>query len=266
MLGGPHAFWLLELIALGMFAGAVGALTGVGGGIIITPILTLFYGVPIHQAIGTSLCCVIATSSGAAASYVEHRLSDIRLGMTLELATTTGAVTGAFAAALLSREALSILFACLLTYAAAMMIRRALATGKEASEDMESYQVKRLPLGLVVSGGAGVVSGLLGIGGGPVKVPLMYLVMGIPFKVASATSNFMIGVTAAASAFIYYARGDVRLLYTAPTAVGVFVGASLGTVVMRRTPSRHLVFLFSSLLFVFATMLVWRVVHGGFER
>lgn len=257
---------LAELLALGVFAGGVGALTGIGGGIIITPILTLFYGVPIHQAIGTSLCCVIATSSGAAASYVEHRLSDIRLGMTLELATTVGAVTGAFVAAVLSREALAVLFALLLVYAGGTMVRRSLKAEMRDPDELERYQVRRLPLGLLGSGVAGMISGLLGIGGGPIKVPLMYLIMGIPFKVASATSNFMIGVTAAASAFIYYSRGDVRLLITAATAVGVFVGASLGTQVMRRTPSRYLTFLFSFILFCLAVMLIGRALHGGFAR
>lgn len=257
---------LAELGILGVFAGAVGALTGIGGGLIITPVLTLAFGVPIHQAIGTSLCCVIATSSGAAASYVEHRLSNIRLGMTLELATTLGAVAGALVAAKLPREALGILFAVLLSYAAGTMIRRSLKAERAEPDGVAPYTIRRLPIGLLGSGMAGVISGLLGVGGGPIKVPVMYLVMGVPFKVASATSNFMIGVTAAASAFIYYARGDVKLLITAPTAIGVFVGASLATHVMRRTPSRWLVLLFSFIMFYFALMMIWRAVHGGFMR
>jgi hypothetical protein len=123
-----------------------------------------------------------------------------------------------------------------------------------------------MPLGLVGSGFAGIISGLLGVGGGVIKVPVMYLLMGVPFKVATATSNFMIGVTAAASAFIYYSRGDVRLLVTAPTAVGVFVGATLGSRLMRRTPSRPLVLLFSAIVFYFALMMIWKSLHGGFTR
>ena len=257
---------LIELGILGLFAGAVGALTGIGGGLIITPVLTLVAGVPIHQAIGTSLCCVIATSSGAAASYVEHHLSNIRLGMTLELGTTLGAVAGALVAARLPREVLGILFAILLTYAGGTMVRRSLQAEGPESEEVANYTIRHLPIGLLGSGVAGVVSGLLGIGGGPIKVPLMYLVMGIPFKVATATSNFMIGVTASASAFIYYARGDVRLLITAPTAIGVFVGASLATHIMRRTPSRWLVRLFSLIMFYFALMMIWKSVQGGFAR
>lgn len=257
---------LVELICLGMIAGAAGSLTGIGGGLIITPVLTLGFGVPIHQAIATSLCCVIATSSGAAASYIEQRLSDIRLGMTLELATTVGAISGSLVAALLSREALAVCFAVLLIYAGATMVRRSIGPETAQSGSAEPYQVKRLSLGLCGSGAAGVVSGMLGVGGGVIKVPMMYLVMGIPFKVATATSNFMIGVTAAASAFIYYARGDVRPLITAPTAVGVFLGAALGARLLRRTPSRWLILLFSFIAFYFAAIMVWKSLHGGFAH
>ena len=257
---------LAELICLGMIAGAAGSLTGVGGGLIITPVLTLGFGVPIHQAIATSLCCVIATSSGAAASYIEQHLSDIRLGMTLELATTVGAISGSLVAAILSRDALAILFALLLTYAGATMVRRSLVAETVKSGSAEPYQVKRLPLGLCCSGAAGVISGMLGVGGGVIKVPIMYLVMGVPFKVATATSNFMIGVTAAASAFIYYARGDVRPLVTAPTAVGVFLGAALGARLLRRTPSRWLILLFSFIAFYFAAIMIWKSLHGGFAH
>lgn len=257
------SFHLLELGILGFFAGGVGALLGIGGGLIIIPVLTLFYGVPIHQAIGTSLCCVIATSSGAAASYVERHMTDVRLGMTLELATTIGAVSGSLVAALLSREGLSVLFAVLLTYAGAAMLHKTRRSGEVTSDEAGAYKVRRLPLGLMASGIAGMVSGLLGIGGGPIKVPVMFLVLGIPFKIATATSNFMIGVTAAASAFIYFSRGDIPLLVAAPTAVGVFLGAAVGTHVMRRTPSRSLIILFSVVMFYFAGMMVWHAFQGA---
>lgn len=262
----PVTLQSAELGMLGLLAGAVGALTGIGGGLIIIPVFTLVFGVPIHQAIGTSLCCVIATSSGAAASYIEHHLSNIRLGMTLELATTLGAVGGALGAARLPREALGVLFAALLIYAGGAMVRRSLKAERAEPDVVAPYTIKHLPIGLLGSGAAGIVSGLLGVGGGPIKVPIMYLVMGVPFKVATATSNFMIGVTAAASAFIYYARGDVRLLITAPTAIGVFVGASLATHLMRRTPSRWLMLLFSFIMFYFAGMMIGKALHGGFAR
>lgn len=256
----------LMLAGLGLFAGALGALLGIGGGLIIIPFLTLYFHIPIHQAIGTSLCCVIATSSGAAASYVEHHLSDVRLGMTLELATTIGAVSGSLIAVILSREALSILFALLLSYAGASMVRKSRHPEEVEPNGMGPYKVQRLPWGLAGSGGAGLISGLLGVGGGPIKVPVMYLILRVPFKVATATSNFMIGVTAAASAFIYYSRGDVPLLIAAPTAVGVFLGADLGTRIMRRASNRWLILLFSFVMFYFASTMIWRAVHGGFAQ
>jgi uncharacterized protein len=257
---------LAGLGILGLLAGGVGALTGIGGGLIVVPVLTLLFGAPIHQAIGTSMCCVIATSSGAAASYLEYHLTDIRLGMTLELATTAGAVSGALVAGKLPREVLAFFFALFLSYAGVVMLRRSFKPQTSETGGPGPYVVRRLPVGLLASGVAGAVSGLLGIGGGPIKVPLMYLVMGVPFKVATATSNFMIGVTASASAFIYYARGDVRLLMTAPTAIGVFVGAALGTHLMRRTPSRRLIILFSVIMVYLATVMLWRSLHGAFPR
>jgi hypothetical protein len=257
---------IAELLLLGAVAGGAGSLTGIGGGLLITPVLTLALGVPIHQAIATSLCCVIATSSGAAAAFIEDRLTNIRLGMGLELATTLGAVGGSVAAAWLSREALAILFALLLTYAGTSMVRRTFRPAAPEPRAEQTYQIKNIPLGLCGSGAAGMISGLLGVGGGVVKVPLMYLVMGVPFKVATATSNFMIGVTAAASAFIYYARGDVWPLITAPTAVGVFLGARVGVRLMRHAPSRWLIILFSFIAYYFAAMMVWKSLHGGFGR
>ncbi len=255
---------VLELVLLGVVAGGVGSMTGIGGGLIVTPVLTLVFGVPIHHAIGASLCCVIATSTGAAASYVEHHLSDIRLGMTLELATTAGAVTGSLVAGMLSRGMLSMAFALFLIAAASVMLRRRSGGNPLDSEEVGTYRIRRLPLGMMGSGGAGVISGLLGVGGGIIKVPIMYLVMGVPFKVATATSNFMIGVTAAASAFIYYSRGDVRPLIAAPAAVGVFFGAALGSRLMRRTRSARLVLLLAGIMFYFAAMMIWKAFQQGF--
>jgi hypothetical protein len=260
----PSWLEIAGFLVLGFFAGGVGALTGIGGGLIVTPVLTLFFGVPIRYAIATSLCCVIATSSGAAARYVEQQMTDIRLGMTLELGTTLGAVGGAVVAGMVSRGLLAGLFSLMLIYGGVSMLRQAWVPGGAAPTDPTSYCVKRLPLGLVGSGGAGMVSGLLGVGGGIVKVPLMYLVMGVPFKVATATSNFMLGVTAAASAFIYYSRGDMLPLIAVPTAIGVFFGANLGTHVFRRAKSRWLEILFAAITFYFAAMMLWKVFHGGF--
>lgn len=256
---------VIELLVMGVLAGGIGSMLGIGGGLVITPVLTLGLGVPIHQAIATSLCAVIATSTGAAARYVEHRLADIRLGMTLELATTSGAVVGSIAAGFLSRETLSILFSCLLVYAGATMVRRAFHASSSDDGDSRPYTVRRWPLGLAGSAGAGTISGMLGVGGGVVKVPLMYLFMGIPFKTATATSNFMIGVTAAASAFVYYARGDVNVAITAPAVVGVFAGSFIGSHLMSRTPSRFLIIAFSVIVFYFAALMIWKASQGGFD-
>ncbi len=244
-------FYLLGLVGLGAGAGLLGALLGIGGGLLITPLLTLLFGIPIEQAIATSLVAIIATSSVAASYYVQERLSDIRLGMVLELATTLGAISGALTAGLLSRRWLTLIFSLFLLYAGSTLLRRALKpTPRE--EDLTGYQVRRLPLGMGISYLAGNISGLLGVGGGPVKVPMMYLLMGVPLKVATATSNFMIGVTAAASAFIYYLRGDVLVHITAPVVVGVFLGSLAGSRIFPRVPTRWILWLFVGVMFYLA--------------
>ena len=247
-------FYLLGLVGLGAGAGLLGALLGIGGGLLITPLLTLLFGIPIEQAIAASLVAIIASSSVAASYYVQERLSDIRLGMVLELATTLGAISGALAAGLLSRRWLTLIFSMFLLYAGSTLLRRALKpTPRE--EDLTGYQVRRLPLGMGISYLAGNISGLLGVGGGPVKVPMMYLLMGVPLKVATATSNFMIGVTAAASAFIYYLRGDVLVHITAPVVVGVFLGSLAGSRIFPRVPTRWILWLFVGLMFYLAVFM-----------
>ncbi len=243
--------YLLGLVGLGAGAGLLGSLLGIGGGLLISPFLILLFGVPIEQAIATSLVAIIATSSVAASFYVQEKLSDIRLGMVLELATTLGAVSGALTAGLLSRRWLTLIFSSFLLYAGSTLVRRALKP-RPREEDLTDYQVRRLPLGMGISYLAGNISGLLGVGGGPVKVPMMYLLMGVPLKVATATSNFMIGVTAAASAFIYYLRGDVLVYPTAPVVVGVFVGSLAGSRIFPRVPTRWILWLFVGLMFYLA--------------
>jgi hypothetical protein len=257
-------FRTAAMLCVGAFAGCLGGLTGVSGGLMVTPFLTLFFGVPIRYAIATSLCCGIAASCGAAARYAEQRLTDVRLGMTLELATTAGGVTGAVIAGHVGRETLAVLFAFLLIYGGASMVRQAFRPLVTLPDDPSSYQLKRLPLGLVGSSGGGIISGLLGVGEGVIKVPLMFLAMGVPFKVAAATSNFMVGITSATSALVYYARGDIMPLIVTPTAIGVFVGASVGTHVFRRIPSRTCVLLFSLITFCFAPMMLVKAFHGGY--
>lgn len=253
------------IFAVSLAAGVIGALAGVGGGILVVPALTILFGVDIRLAIGASIVSVIATSSGAAAAYVRDRMTDMRVGMFLELATTSGAVCGALLAAIVPTAALFILLGVVLLFSA---LQQALRLGEEVApmadvsplanrlrlvgsypdarlEREVPYAAQRVPLGFALMAGAGVVSGLLGIGSGALKVLAMDGAMRLPMKVSSATSNFMIGVTAAASAGIYLGRGDVDPTITAPVALGVLAGATLGARVLPRLANRHvrLVFL-----------------------
>ena len=235
----------LFLAAIG--AGLLGALVGVGGGIMIVPLLTLAFGFNIHIAIGASIVSVIATSSGAAAAYVRDHLTNIRVGMFLELATTGGAVTGAVVAGLVNSQVLFLLFGGILLVSLLPMVGRLrhpsessfendrlaevfrlASTYPESGGRQVAYGVRRVPAGFCLMYIAGLVSGLLGIGSGALKVLAMDTAMGLPIKVSSATSNFMIGVTAAASAGIYFWRGDVTPLVAGPVAMGVLIGATLG--------------------------------------
>src|SRR5262249_33866727 len=202
---------VLFLMLIGFAAGAFGALAGVGGGMIVTPLVAIYFGLPMHQAIGVTLLCVIATSTATSSMYVERHVTDVRLGMTLELATTIGALIAALIAHEINRRTLAVLFACFLLYSAGSMVKKAWSSRNEEPEETRpDYTPQSYPIGLAASLLAGGFSGLLGIGGGPIKVPVMFLFMKVPLRVAAATSNFMIGVTAATSAYIYWGRGNVR--------------------------------------------------------
>jgi uncharacterized membrane protein YfcA len=255
--------WLL--LALGLVAGGIGALAGIGGGIIITPMLAMYLGVPMHQAIGVSLTAVIATSTATSSVYVERGLSNIRLGMTLEIATTLGAAIAAIVAGYIDRKTLAVLFSLFLIYTASSMVRKAWGSRNQKNElGVPAYGIRRYPLGLGASLLAGGFSGLLGIGGGPIKVPIMYLFMGVPLRVATATSNFMIGVTAATSAYIYYGRGDIPLHIAAPIVIGVFAGSLLGA---RLAPRVKTTCVLSLLIFVtayLAVSMLYKVWAGKF--
>ncbi|MBI2782424.1 MAG: sulfite exporter TauE/SafE family protein [Chloroflexi bacterium] len=230
---------LLMLVG-GVAAGAFGSLLGLGGGLLIVPLLTIGFGLPLREAVGVSLVCVIVTSSASASVYLERRQANLRLGMVLELFTAMGAIAGGLVAFLLDERLLAAIFAVVLVYVAITMLRSRPAQGDDAataaaadgpsrSERLTGSAVRRVPAGLVGSVGAGVVSALLGIGGGIVKVPVMHLVMGVPLRVATATSNLMIGITASASAIVYLLRGGIDVNAAGPTALGVFVGATLGS-------------------------------------
>jgi len=256
---------IVILLLLGLIAGGVGALVGIGGGIIITPILAIYFGVPIHQAIGVSLTAVIATSTATSSVYVERGLSNIRLGMTLEMATTLGAAIAAVVAGYINRRTLAVMFAIFLLYTSASMVRKAWKSRREKAETkIPPYEIKHYPLGMSTALLAGGFSGLLGIGGGPIKVPIMYLFMGVPLKVATATSNFMIGVTAATSAYIYYGRGDIPVHVAAPIVIGVFTGSLLGARIAPKVRNTYVLFLLIFVTGYLAATMLWKVWAGKF--
>ncbi len=260
------------LVILGFFAGLLGALTGIGGGVLLTPILALHFGIPIREAIGTSLVAVITTSAASSSVHLQRHTTDIRLGMTLELATALGAAVMAYLVGYFNRDALEGLFAAFLLYSSITILAKRGRVKTLAEEEQPSsvggetvippYEPKRYPLGLASSLVAGALSGLLGIGGGPIKVPVMYIFMNVPLMVATATSNFMIGVTAAASAIVYYRRGDILVQYAAPLAVGVFIGSLLGARLAPRVRTKVVVYLLVGVMFYLAGNLIFHLVRG----
>ena len=256
-------------------AGVFGSMLGVGGGIIMVPMLSLAFGVPIKVAIATSIVCVIATSSMAQTAFVTRGMTNIRLGMLFEVATAVGAVAGGVTAVLIDGRVLQFCFAALLVYVAGQMNRRGgevtpARTGvleaayydPAARCDVE-YGVRRTRLGFLLSLGAGNVSGLLGVGGGAFKVPIMNLVMGVPLKATIATSNLMIGVTAATGAAIFYGRGYMDPYYAVPAALGILAGARLGPRLAVRLSARALGIIFQVVLTVFAVMMLLRGLGLG---
>jgi uncharacterized membrane protein YfcA len=251
----------LLMIAGGAAAGVFGSLLGLGGGVLIVPLLTLVFGLELREAVGVSLVSVIMTSSVAAGVYLERHTADRRLGMRLELFTAIGALIGGSIAFLLSERLLALLFAGLLIYVAVSMLRaRTPAAPAGPPGEPETYEVRNMRLGVVGATGAGVLSALLGVGGGIVKVPLMHLGMGVPLRVATATSNLMVGITAAASAVIYVIHGGVDPYVAGPTVIGVFLGASIGSRISHRVDVRVLRFLFVAVLLYTAFEMLMKVV------
>ncbi len=259
-----------------LVAGFLGALTGLGGGVVIVPLLTLAFGVDIHYAIGASLVSVIATSSGSAAAYVKEGFSNIRIGMFLEIATTIGALCGAFLATRTPTAAIAIIFGLVLLYSAAMSNRKrhdhlaqqpdplanALRLNGSYPVDgaAQHYGVRHVPLGFGIMFGAGTLSGLLGIGSGAVKVLAMDEAMQIPFKVSTTTSNFMIGVTAAASAGVYLSRGYIDPTLAMPVTLGVLAGSLLGARYLVQARTHVLRILFAIVI----AFLGLEMIYNGF--
>lgn len=264
----------LIVFAGAMLAGLVGSLTGLGGGVIIIPMLTLAFHIDIRYAIGASLISVIATSSGAAAAYVKEGISNIRLGMFLEIATTCGAVLGAILAVYTPTKFIEILFAVILVVSAILSLREKhekplsakskwtqllrLGSTYPTAQGEKAYTVQKVPAGFGMMTVAGIISGLLGIGSGALKVIAMDTIMKIPFKVSTATSNFMIGVTAAASAGIYLLRGYIDPGISMPVMLGVLAGATIGSRLLVRAKTRSLRIAFAVVIVFLAIQMMYK--------
>ncbi len=272
---------LTSLIWLGSFlAGLLGSLTGLGGGVVIVPLLTLGFGVDIRYAIGASLVSVIATSAGAASAYVKEGYTNIRIGMFLEIATTLGALCGAFLASQIHTSLLAVIFGVVLIHSAYLSLRPRYEEGGTdwpdrlstrlrldgsfpTAEGRQTYYVHAVPAGFGLMFLAGSLSGLLGIGSGAVKVLAMDHFMRIPFKVSTTTSNFMIGVTAAASVGIYLNRGYIDPGLSMPVMLGVLMGALSGARILVKTKTRLLRLIFSIVILFLAAEMIYNGLTGG---
>jgi len=274
----------LLLIAAGAGAGVLGAVLGIGGGVFLIPVLVVGFKMPMHDAVATSLLSVIGTSCAVGSANVERGTANMRLGMVLEIATAAGGLLGGLTAALLAARTLEGLFAALMVITGLLMWRgggeeAGAGNGQSAGPENHlgvgalggqyidpmtrktvSYRVQRLWAGLSISFLAGNISGLLGVGGGVFKVPALNLFCGVPIKAAAATSNFMIGVTAAASASLYFGRGDVRPALTAAVVLGVLVGSVAGSLLNRYIGGPTVRRLFAVLLFVVAVQMLVRAI------
>ena len=287
---------LAMLFTAGAATGILGAMLGTGGGVFLIPILLLGFHVPMHYAVATSIITVVATSCAVASANVERGTANMRLGMMLEIATSIGAIVGGLSVAKMDPRLLEGLFAVVLVPTAVLMWRgrteRAAAgdeksigsappvrpqSASERSNDVAelgqlgqryfdsqsgrevSYRIRRLPGGMAISFVAGLLSGMLGIGGGVFKVPALHLMCGMPIKAAAATSNFMIGVTATASAFLYFGRGQVWTEVTAAVVLGVLAGSVVGSVVSQRVGGKVTNRLFAVLLIGVAVQMFFRV-------
>jgi uncharacterized membrane protein YfcA len=275
---------ILILFLGALFAGFIGSLTGLGGGVIIVPLLTLGFGVDIRYAIGTSLISVIATSSGAASAYIKEGLLNIRIGMFLEIATTLGAIAGAAIAVFAPTHAIAVIFGLVLIYSAinsfikrnniieinnvsplkSTWLMKLLKTEGtySAGPEVKYYTLQNVGGGFLVMSLAGILSGLLGIGSGALKVIAMDSIMKIPFKVSTSTSNFMIGVTAAASAGIYLSRGYIDPVLSMPIMTGVLIGSLIGARILIKSRTKSIRVVFALVIAVLAI----EMIYNGFMK
>jgi len=268
---------LLVLLLVSILIGAIGSLLGIGGGVFLIPIMTLGLGIDIKVAAATSLVTIIVTSSSSAPRYLREGLVNVKLGMFLEIFTVTGAIIGAFLVSYLNANIVEGIFALVMIYAAYYMQIRMKDVSSipdqvppsrfngryrdEGSGELRQYGVKNMHRGAAAGFVAGNLSGLIGVGGGIVKVPAMHIWMGVPMKAAAATSNFMIGVTAVASALVYLANGLVAPVITASAAIGIFIGATMGSRMMGKITGRGLRTIFSVILIAISVIMFLRA--GG---
>jgi len=261
-----------------VLAGLLGALTGLGGGVVVVPVLTLLFHVDIRYAIGASLVSVIATSSGAAAAYVREGFSNVRIGMFLEIATTLGALLGAYLTAIVSTHAIGIIFGLVLLYSAwasfrahpdtvernpdTLALKLKLQGSYPGPSGEEAYVAQRVPAGFSLMFLAGTLSGLLGIGSGAVKVLAMDQAMRLPFKVSTTTSNFMIGVTAAASAGIYLSRGYISPGLAMPVMLGVLLGSLAGSRILVKAKVKTLRLVFATVIVLLGMEMIYNGMTG----
>jgi uncharacterized protein len=269
----------LAIFGTSILAGLLGALTGLGGGVVVVPVLALLFHVDLRYAIGASLVSVIATSSGAAAAYVREGFSNIRIGMFLEIATTLGALAGAYLTAMISTKAIGIVFGIVLLYSAISSFRgkhddaapehtggladRLRLEGEYPTDSgLQPYVARRVPAGFGIMFLAGGLSGLLGIGSGAVKVLAMDQAMRLPFKVSTTTSNFMIGVTAAASAGIYISRGYIMPSLAMPVMLGVLGGSLVGSRILIRARVSTLRMIFAVVIVALGVEMIYSSLTG----
>jgi uncharacterized membrane protein YfcA len=272
----------LAILGTSLLAGLLGALTGLGGGVVVVPVLALVFHVDLRYAIGASLVSVIATSSGAAAAYVREGFSNIRIGMFLEIATTLGALVGAYLTAMVSTKAIGTIFGVVLLYSAVASFRGRHEDAQPAEDGglaarlrlageyptgggaLKAYVAHRVPAGFSIMFLAGGLSGLLGIGSGAVKVLAMDQAMRLPFKVSTTTSNFMIGVTAAASAGIYISRGYILPSLAMPVMLGVLTGSLIGTRILVRARVSTLRRVFAFVIVALGIEMIYSSLTGKF--
>ena len=276
--------FLAILFAGALFAGFIGSLTGLGGGVVIVPLLTIGFGVDIRYSIGASLIGVIATSSGAASAYVKEGILNIRIGMFLEIATTLGAIAGAAIAVFAPTHAIAVIFGFVLLYSAISSLKtkskiQNIDNQKERKSDrlveilkakgsymttngLKNYTLHHLTGGFMMMILAGILSGLLGIGSGALKVIAMDSIMKIPFKVSTTTSNFMIGVTAAASAGIYLTRGYIDPVLSMPVMLGVLIGSLVGAKILIKSQTKKMRFVFA----IVVTLLAFEMIYNGLAK